>query len=77
MVRDGIGGKTDSAFPGNLFHDGSLADPGWSDQKNRTLADRGHEILSVRVFTSVDLYRVENFFFGFFNIHSVILSGYA
>ena len=77
VVRDGIGGKTDSAFPGNLFHDGSLADPGWSDQKNRTLADRGHEILSVRVFTSVDLYRVENFFFGFFNIHSVILSGYA
>ena len=58
VVRDGIGGKTDSTFAGNLFHDGSLADSGWSDQENRTLTDRGHEILSVRVFTRVDLYRV-------------------
>ena len=77
VMRDSIGGKTDSTFAGNLFHDGSLADPGWSDQENRPLADRGHEILSVCIFACIDLYRVEDFFFGFFDIHGVILSGYA
>ena len=74
VMGDGIGGEADAAFTGNLLHDGSFSDSGRTDQKDGTLADGGHKILSVGILSGVDLYGMQNFFFGFFDIHNMTLS---
>ena len=69
VVCDRIRDKTDRTFFCGLFHDCGLANTRRTDQKDWTLTDSRHKIMTSGIFSCVDLYCMKKFLFCFFYIH--------
>ena len=77
VVGDGVGHQINVQLIRDLFHDLGFADARRAHQQNGPLAHGGNAIGAEFVLGQVGAHRVDDFLFGSFDVHSIMLLVWA